>query len=173
MRERTSEANTTHGKSGTRVHRIWKNAIQRCCSPQNPAYQFYGARGITICDEWKNDFAAFYAYMGEPPSKKHSINRKDNDKGYEPGNVEWSTLREQLDNRSCTILVTFNGTKISLGKLCEEQGVNYGMAHYYIVMRKRSVEEIVAMLKSKNAIEKCSPPDKTTESTEVNLVVKN
>ena len=94
---------TTHGKAAggnahTRVYRIWNAMKQRCQNPNQPHYERYGGRGITVCDRWQK-FAEFYADMGDPPTDQHSIDRIDNDRGYEPGNCRWATLIEQAQNK--------------------------------------------------------------------------
>jgi hypothetical protein len=73
--------------------------IARCYNPKHPKFRYYGGRGITICDEWRYDFAAFVAYIGPKPSRHYSIDRyPDNNGNYEPGNVRWATQKEQVAN---------------------------------------------------------------------------
>lgn len=98
-------ARRTHGKTiggHHRVFRIWNAMKQRCHNPKQPHYERYGGRGITVCEEWRNSFEAFYRDMGDPPSPAHSIDRIDNDRGYEPGNCRWATPLEQRHNRRDT-----------------------------------------------------------------------
>jgi hypothetical protein len=88
-----------HDMSGTHVYRVWASIKERCYRPGCRAFRNYGGRGIIMCDEWKNDFLAFYNYVGEPPSIYHSIDRIDNDGNYEPGNVRWATAKQQANNQ--------------------------------------------------------------------------
>jgi hypothetical protein len=88
-----------HGRCGTVEYRAWHNMKQRCLSPGHPKYRLWGGRGITVCERWRNSFAAFLADMGDRPSPHHSIDRIDDDGHYEPGNVRWATASEQRRNR--------------------------------------------------------------------------
>ena len=83
----------------SRMRRIWSGIKQRCDNPKHIGYQYYGARGITMCDRWRNSLDAFIADMGMRPSHQHSIDRyPDTDGNYEPGNCRWATLKEQRRN---------------------------------------------------------------------------
>lgn len=96
---------TTHGNAGAThsesslEYRTWLAMKNRCYYTSNPRYKYYGGKGINICEDWVNDFSAFLKYMGPKPSPKHSIDRIDSDKNYEPGNVRWATVLEQRHNR--------------------------------------------------------------------------
>ncbi len=90
---------TKHGMSNTMVHNIWGGMIQRCTNQKATAWKYYGGRGITICDRWAYSFENFFSDMGNPPSKKHSIDRINNDGNYEPGNCRWATASQQAKNR--------------------------------------------------------------------------
>lgn len=87
-----------HGMRKTPEFEAWHAMKGRCLNPKNPAFRYYGGRGITICEEWKNDFLAFYNHIGERPDSKLSIDRINNDGNYEPGNVRWATAKQQANN---------------------------------------------------------------------------
>jgi hypothetical protein len=73
--------------------------IQRCENPKNPNYPNYGARGISVCVPWRSSFESFLADMGPRPSSDYSIDRRENDGNYEPGNCRWALDAQQHENR--------------------------------------------------------------------------
>lgn len=98
--EITTKRNTKHGKTNTSEFNIWNAMKDRCFNTNNHAYKYYGGRGITVCDRWKDSFENFLEDMGERPSKKHSIDRFPNNNGnYEPGNCRWATMIQQGRNK--------------------------------------------------------------------------
>jgi hypothetical protein len=88
-----------HGMSKTPEYRAYHAMKQRCFNVNGEAYANYGGRGIHVHDGWMFSFLAFYKHIGPRPTKNHSIDRIDNDKGYCPGNVRWATRAEQNRNR--------------------------------------------------------------------------
>lgn len=76
----------------------WINMKMRCAQ-HSPKRRWYADRGISVCKEWANSFAAFLDDMGPRPSSELRIYRIDNSKGYEPGNCRWATMKEQCNNR--------------------------------------------------------------------------
>lgn len=85
--------------SKTRTHGAWRSARYRCRNPRAPFFEHYGGRGITFSPEW-DDFNVFLDEMGECPPGL-SLERLDNNKGYEPGNCTWADARTQTNNRRC------------------------------------------------------------------------
>jgi hypothetical protein len=80
-------------------YRAWENMKRRCFCETNPNYKYYGGRGISVFHGWRADFLSFYSHVGPKHSPNHSLDRIDNDRGYEPGNVRWATKIEQRRNR--------------------------------------------------------------------------
>ena len=101
-KRRVSETHKTHGLIETRLYGIWRNIKSRTLNPKHKDYKDYGGRGITICDEWKNDFMSFYNWAisnGYEENKGLSIDRIDNDGNYEPKNCRWTTQTIQTRNQ--------------------------------------------------------------------------
>lgn len=115
----------THGLSGTVEHTTWMSVIDRCENPNCPGYDNYGGRGIKMCLAWRASFEAFLADVGQRPSDKHSLERKDNDGDYEPGNCEWATRAEQNRNTRKTAFYTHNGETLALIDWAKKVGIDY------------------------------------------------
>lgn len=134
----------THGLSRTAEYKIWGGMVNRCYNEADETYQAYGARGITVCDEWRWDFPAFLAYIGPRPSPKHSIDRIDNDGNYEPGNVRWATSREQALNRSNSITVNLLGREMPLADAAIAAGVPYVTMYWRYKNGKPLIRSLLA-----------------------------
>lgn len=123
-------ANHSHKMSGTRLYEIWASMKSRCYRKQDANYFRYGGRGILICDEWLNDFKAFYDWSLENGYNQHlTIDRIDNDGNYEPSNCRWATMKEQCNNRNSNISITIGNTTKSLMQWCDIFDVDYKKVH--------------------------------------------
>jgi hypothetical protein len=119
-----------HGMSQSGEFIIWRGMIARCENPKTRCYESYGGRGIKVCPEWRHDFATFFAHVGPRPSSTHTIDRLDNDRDYEPGNVRWATSNEQQRNKRNTIRVDYQGRNMALSDAADLAGVNRETARY-------------------------------------------
>ena len=119
-------ANHSHKMSGTRIYETWQDMKRRCYNKQNARYDRYGGRGITICEEWLNNFQSFYDWaINNGYSDDLTIDRIDNDGNYEPSNCRWSTAKEQCNNRGSNINITIGNATKSLMCWCEIFNVDY------------------------------------------------
>lgn len=113
--------NWIHGSTGTPEYKIWVGMKKRCYNPSDSSYSHYGGRGITVCERWRNDFVAFLEDMGTR-TKGLTLERKNNNGNYEPGNCRWATRKEQTRNARHNIVLEFNGIKQCLAAWAEEMG---------------------------------------------------
>lgn len=104
------------------TYNSWSQMKRRCKDHGHKGFKHYGARGIRVCDRWR-DFEAFLSDMGERPSAAHSIERIDCDGHYEPRNCRWALNGEQARNRRSTRYVTLDGRRCKLVEVCEERGL--------------------------------------------------
>jgi hypothetical protein len=98
-RKDLSEKNYKHGLSQAREYKIYYGMLDRCNNPLNPNYEYYGGRGITVCDRWLESFENFIEDMGMRPDESYSVERVNNNLGYSSENCKWATKSEQAYNR--------------------------------------------------------------------------
>ncbi len=95
---RHGQSSSQQGKP-TPEYMAWDSMKQRCLNPRHKNFSDYGGRGITVCQEWTDSFEAFFAHVGPRPGPEYSLDRRDNERGYEPGNVRWTTWETQNQNQ--------------------------------------------------------------------------
>lgn len=100
----------------------WTNMRYRCNNKNHPDYHNYGGRGIGVCKSWNVSFLSFIRDMGLRPSPNHSLERKDNNKGYCPSNCKWATKSEQCNNQRINTKITFNGESLTLSQWSVRRG---------------------------------------------------
>jgi hypothetical protein len=125
-----------HGLYKREEHRIWTYAKQRCFNESHESYGSYGGRGIFMCWAWIASFPLFFAYLGPRPSRRHTVDRIDNDRGYEPGNVRWALPEIQQRNKRTTKLTVENVAKIrtltNSGQMsCADAAAAFGISKSY------------------------------------------
>lgn len=109
-----------------RIYKVYDHMRYRCYNINDKEYSWYGGRGITICDEWLNDFMSFYDWsMNNGYQDNLTIDRIDNNKGYSPINCRWTTRKEQARNTRRNRLITIDGETKCLVEWCEVFNLNY------------------------------------------------
>src|SRR5688572_28119058 len=114
-----------------RIYRVWDGMKQRCFNERHSKYRIYGARGITVCDAWRNSFETFIADMGPRPDG-YSLERIDNNGNYEPGNCKWATPLEQAHNRRSCVApqhnkIEWNGQRLTFADAGRLVGLPWAM----------------------------------------------
>lgn len=141
--ERTLAAHTTHGAvvggRPTPEYRVWQAIQGRCHNESDAAYQYYGARGITVCARWRGAFENFFVDVGRRPERRMSLDRIDNNGGYWCGTVacpecgpigrqpnwRWATHIQQMNNTSRNRFLTVDGKRQTVAQWAAELGVAY------------------------------------------------
>lgn len=116
----------------------WRSMIERCFNKKSGSFIRYGKKGLKLCDRWL-DFNNFLNDMGERPTPKHTIDRIDNAKGYEPNNCRWATKSEQAVNRKTTRFYTINGQTKCLKHWAKDYNIKYLAVYKRIFYRKWDV----------------------------------
>ncbi len=132
----------THGLTSSKEYRIWNGIKMRCYNEKREKYASYGGRGITMSDEWKESFEAFYRDMGPRPSNEHTVERRDNNAGYCKENCYWATREEQNRNKRTNRYYEYNGVTKILTDWCNEWNVSCTTVDYHL-RQGVSFDEIV------------------------------
>jgi hypothetical protein len=159
--QRVKETFTTHGFCAEgppkTEYRIWNCIQQRCQNPKNPNWPNYGGRGIRLCAQWQT-FEGFFADVGPRPSPDLTLDRKDNNGDYEPGNVRWATQAEQIRNRRSSVIVEHAGEKLSVTEWGRRFGIEPKTLKNRLFHQKLSFEEATSRPGRKACVGGSPPP---------------
>lgn len=127
---RDRHGETRSGK-WSKEYRAFQNMRTRTGQKSHDAYEHYRSRGIEVCERWlgEHGFEHFLADVGRAPTPEHWLERFDNDRGYEPGNVGWATRTEQQRNKTSNRIVEYRGEERCLAEWCELLGLPYGRTY--------------------------------------------
>lgn len=149
----------THGMKGTPTYASWEAMKTRCTNPRSSSFGDYGARGVRVCDRWRESFAAFLSDMGERPVGKTLDRWPDRRGHYEPGNCRWATKTEQQRNTTANVVLEREGVSLTLGEWAARQGIaqttlSYRLRHGWTAEEALSLRPRLGL--------KRSPPARTT-----------
>lgn len=125
--KKNGENQKKHGMSRSRIYRIYRGVLNRCYNKNNYAFEYYGGRGINVCDEWlgENGFENFYTWsMNNGYSSSLTIDRIDVNGGYSPDNCRWSDTETQANNRRTSVKLTLNGETKTVSQWAKDTGIN-------------------------------------------------
>lgn len=132
VKQKTTERNTIHGFSKTRIYKEWKAMKERCYRMTHQYYNYYGGKGIEVCEEWKNSFKNFYEWaINNGYQDDLTLDRMDNNKDYMPNNCKWSTQIEQANNRTNNIEVFYDNDWRSVNEVAKIIDRTYGYVYQH------------------------------------------
>lgn len=125
-----SAKRTTHGMSKHPVFVVWRSMVDRCTLPSHQAWRNYGGRGVTVCSEWRESFAAFWRDMGSTYLHGLTLERKDNGWGYNASNCTWAPRKRQANNTRRSRVVETPAGKMTVAQAAEAYQVGYSTLLY-------------------------------------------
>jgi hypothetical protein len=111
------------------MYKAWHTMKCRCCKPDHSSHYWYGARGIRVCAAWCESFETFLRDVGPRPSRRHTLDRIDNERGYEPGNVRWATRAQQMRNTRSNRWLELHGERLTLRDWARRLGASHATIH--------------------------------------------
>lgn len=142
QKEAVSAANTKHGKSRTKIYKVWTSMRLRCNNKLDRGYDNYGGRGIKVCERWETSFENFLADMGYSPPGM-SLDRIDNDGDYEPENCRWATPSQQLGNQRKSVRFKVDGVEMCLMEISIKYKISYNTLHQR-VRKGMSIQDAIS-----------------------------
>lgn len=148
--------NIKHNMTNTSIYTRWLGMKARCYNPNNKKYKRYGARGITVCNDWKNSFENFYNWaMSNGYRDDLTLDRINVNGDYEPENCRWVDMITQENNRTNNRHIYYNGNEYTLFDLSEISKVGYKTLHQRLYMYGWDVDKAVntpSRIKNKNTL---------------------
>lgn len=146
--EKVLERQTKHGKTKTKLYYVWYNMRGRCYRKTDREYHNYGARGIKVCEEWRNDFSRFNDWAiqngyTETDDRGCQIDRKENDKDYSADNCRFVSAKRSSLNRRVSVIIEFNGEKKPLSDWCDIYGLKYKRAYQQIKRDGKILSDLI------------------------------
>lgn len=136
------ERSTKHGQKGTRLYNIWNGMKRRCYGNHKESHN-YKENGITVCDEWKNDFKVFYDWaMSHGYSDDLTIDRINCNGNYEPSNCRWVTMKVQQNNRRNNHTILIDGIEESIVDYAEKNGLNLNSVRSVLYRNRNNIQKI-------------------------------
>ena len=136
------KGNIKHGMSDSKLYSVWRGILNRCENPKSRSYSDYGAKGISVCDEW-HDSVNFIKWSCDNGYKEGmEIDRKDNTAGYSPSNCRWVTRIENANNKSNNRRFVYNGRGMTMAEIARKNNINYKLFHKHI-SQGMSVEDAI------------------------------
>ena len=123
----------THRRSGTPEHTSWRKMKERCTNNKTRQWQWYGGRGIKVCDRWMDSFESFFEDMGERPTGT-TLDRIDPNGNYEPSNCRWADKQTQTRGQRHVIWVEYKDEKVPLRELCKRLGLPWMRVYQRIMV---------------------------------------
>lgn len=122
--EKVAQKLSTHRETKTRLYQIWYNMITRCYNPNSSHYEHYGARGVTVCDNWRKyenfrDWALSSGYQDDLTIERIEVNGN-----YEPSNCKWATRKQQANNKRTSRYIEFNGQRRTVAEWADSMGMD-------------------------------------------------
>lgn len=122
--QNTKSMKSSHGMRYTKLYGVWCSMKSRCHNPNSKSYKNYGGRGIYVCDEWRNSFESFCKWSKENGYKEGlQIDRIDNEKGYYPDNCRWITRKENMNNTTKNVFITYKMETHTLSEWSDIVGI--------------------------------------------------
>ena len=143
-----------HGMSKSRIYRVWQEMISRCHRPNNRSYPLYGAKGISVCEEWRNSFESFYkwamasGYNENAPYAQCTLDRIKGNGNYCAENCRWATMKEQSNNLSTNHRVIYKGESHTISEWSEILGMPKSVLQHRL-QRGWTVEKAIETPKRK------------------------